>query len=75
MERRAKQRLSFAVAGVDGASARQLAPVSASERTTQMAKTNPRPLSSRQLAAARLLASGVAPTEVAQQLGMSRGGC
>ena len=56
------------------ASERQLALVSASERPTPMAKTNPPPLSSRQLAGARLLASGVPPTEVAQQLGMSRGG-
>jgi hypothetical protein len=56
------------------ASERQLAPVSATERKTQIGKTNPPPLSARQLAAARLLATGVTPTEVAQQLGMSRAG-
>ena len=39
-----------------------------------MWKTNPPTLSARQLAAARLLASGITPTEVAQQLQMSRAG-
>ena len=56
------------------ASEHQLAPVNASERETETGKTNPPSLSARQLAAARLLASGLTPTQVAQQLRMSRTG-
>jgi hypothetical protein len=61
-------------AGSVGASERQLAPVNTSERDQRIDKTNPPSLSERQLAAARLLASGMTPNSVAVQLGMSRTG-
>ena len=57
-----------------GASEHQLAPVNTSERDRRIGKTNPPSLSERQLAAARLLASGMTPNSVAAQLGMSRTG-
>ena len=66
-------------AGAVSASERQFAPVDASGRDVRVDKTNPPPplpplLSARQLAAARLLAAGVTPIDVARQLRMSRTG-
>jgi DNA-binding NarL/FixJ family response regulator len=61
-------------ASVD-AGARQSAPVSAGVRKNENEKTNPpRSLSHRQLAAVRLLATGLTATDVADRLGMSRSG-